>query len=154
MGHGVGAAGPHLFLFRRASRTGPPNAAAWCRRPSSVIEAIDEITHVSFSSDWRRQVAETRGNPEIYAIYTQAVSRHIRPRLVTQRIHELRDYLKQQLYAFVRDFHVELLIVENALAIPMNIPLGLALTEFHRRDRPARPSRIITIFTGNASAFW
>ena len=92
--------------------------------------AIDEITHVSFSDDWVSQVGETRGNPEIYAIYTQAVSRHIRPRLVTQRIHELREYLKQQLYAFVREFHVDLLIVENALTIPMNIPLGLALTEF------------------------
>ncbi len=92
--------------------------------------AVDEITHVSFSDDWCQQVAETRGNPEIYAIYTQAVSRQTRPRLVTQRIHELREYLKQQLYAFVRDFHIELFIVENALAIPMNIPLGLALTEF------------------------
>ena len=92
--------------------------------------AVDEITHVSFSDDWLKQVSETRGHPEIYAIYTQAVSQHTRPRLVTQRIHELREYLKQQLYAFVRDFHIELLIVENALALPMNIPLGLALTEF------------------------
>ncbi len=92
--------------------------------------AVDEITHVSFSDNWLKQVAETRGNPEIYAIYTQAVSRQTRPRLVTQRIHELREYLKQQLYVFVRDFQIDLLIVENALAIPMNIPLGLALTEF------------------------
>src|SRR5512143_1782432 len=92
--------------------------------------AVDEITHVSFSEDWLQRVAETRGNPEVYAIYTQAVSRQTRPRLVTQRIHELREYLKQQLYAFVRDFHIELLLVENALSIPMNIPLGLALTEF------------------------
>src|SRR5512147_3208232 len=91
-------------------------------------EAIDEITNVSFSNDWRQQAAQ-RGDPEIYAIYTQAVSRYTRPRLVTQRIHELRDYLKQQLYSFMRDFRVELLIVENALAIPLNIPLGLALTE-------------------------
>jgi glycosyltransferase involved in cell wall biosynthesis len=93
-------------------------------------DAIDEITHLSFSNDWREAVAAKRGNPEIYAIYTQAVSREIRPSIVTRRIHELRDYLKQQLYAFVREFHVQLLIVENALAIPMNIPLGLALTEF------------------------
>jgi mannosylglucosylglycerate synthase len=92
--------------------------------------AIDEINHVSFSDDWISQVGETRGNPEIYAIYTQAVSRRLRPRLVTQRIHELREYLKQQLYAFTRDFHIDLFIIENALAIPMNIPLGLALTEF------------------------
>lgn len=92
--------------------------------------SVDEITHVSFSNDWSNEVLLERINPEIYAIYTQAVSRHIRPRLVTQRIHELRDLLKQQLYAFVRDFHLDMLVVENALAIPMNIPLGLALTEF------------------------
>ena len=93
-------------------------------------DAIDEIMHVAFSTDWREQVAQTRGNPEIYAIYTQATSRPIRPLMVTQRIHELRELLKRHLYAFVRDFQIELLIVENALAIPMNIPLGLALTEF------------------------
>ncbi len=92
--------------------------------------AIDEITHVSFSSDWSQQVAETRGNPEIYAIYTQAISRQIRPAIVTQRIHEVAAHLKQQLYAFVREFHLDVLIVENALTIPLNIPLGLALTEF------------------------
>jgi glycosyltransferase involved in cell wall biosynthesis len=33
------------------------------------------------------------------------------------------------LHKFVRDFDLRLLIVENALSIPMNIPLGLALTE-------------------------
>ena len=91
--------------------------------------AIDEISLVSFTKDWRAQVALKHGNPEVYAIYTQAISRQVRPLLVTQRIHELQAYLKQQLYSFVRDFQVELLIVENALAIPMNIPLGLALTE-------------------------
>ena len=92
--------------------------------------AIDEINHLSFTEDWSNQVALQRGNPEIYAIYTQAVSRHVRPRLVTQRIHELRDHLKRHLYDFARQFRVEMLIVENALSIPMNIPLGLALTEF------------------------
>ena len=92
-------------------------------------DAIDEIMHVAFSNGWREQVTQTRGNPDIYAIYTQAVSRPVRPRLVTQRIRELCELLKQHLYAFVRDFQIELLIVENALTIPMNIPLGLALTE-------------------------
>ncbi|HLF75721.1 MAG TPA: glycosyltransferase family 4 protein [Anaerolineales bacterium] len=42
----------------------------------------------------------------------------------------MKDYLKQHLYAFVHDFGIELLVVENALAIPLNLPLGLALTEF------------------------
>ena len=48
---------------------------------------------------------------------------------VTRRIHELRLYLKLRLYQFLQAFNIDFLIVENALAIPMNIPLGLALTE-------------------------
>jgi len=53
-----------------------------------------------------------------------------RPPAITRKIHEVGDYLKEQIYSFVRDFHIDLVIVENALAIPMNIPLGIALTEF------------------------
>ncbi|MBI5030148.1 MAG: glycosyltransferase family 4 protein [Chloroflexi bacterium] len=69
-------------------------------------------------------------HPDIAAIYTSAFTQRHRPPDTTQWIHELCDYLKSQLYTFVRDFELELLIVENALAIPLNIPLGLALTEF------------------------
>src|SRR5215216_6080022 len=52
-----------------------------------------------------------------------------RPPEITHRIHELRSYLKDRLYEFIRKFELELLIVENALSIPMNIPLGLAIAE-------------------------
>ena len=52
-----------------------------------------------------------------------------RPPKITKRIHELRGYLKDQLYKFIKKFDIELLIAENALSIPMHIPLGLALTE-------------------------
>jgi glycosyltransferase involved in cell wall biosynthesis len=69
-------------------------------------------------------------HPDIRKIYDVAFSQRTRPLQVTRLIHQLKDYLKEQLYAFVRDFGVELLIAQNALAIPMNIPLGLALTEF------------------------
>jgi glycosyltransferase involved in cell wall biosynthesis len=44
-------------------------------------------------------------------------------------IHELRIELKKSLRSFIDDFDIQLLIVENALSIPMNVPLGLALTE-------------------------
>jgi len=44
-------------------------------------------------------------------------------------IHALRSYLKIQLYNFINQFHIDLLIVENALTIPLNISLGLALAE-------------------------
>jgi len=45
-------------------------------------------------------------------------------------IQAVRFRLKRALYDFAEQFKIDLLIVENALAIPMNIPLGLALTEF------------------------
>jgi glycosyltransferase involved in cell wall biosynthesis len=69
-------------------------------------------------------------HPDVHAIYTVAFSNRARPPAVTRRIHELKDFLKSQIYAFVRDFGIELLIVENAVTIPLNLPLGLALTEF------------------------
>jgi glycosyltransferase involved in cell wall biosynthesis len=52
-----------------------------------------------------------------------------RPPEITRRIHELRSHLKNSLYEFINRFDLELLIVENALSIPMHIPLGLALAE-------------------------
>ena len=49
---------------------------------------------------------------------------------VTESIHTLRSYLKLKLEKFVEQFNIELLVVENALSIPMNIPLGIALAEY------------------------
>lgn len=47
----------------------------------------------------------------------------------SEAIHDLRRELKRGLQEFVSDFDLELLLIENALAIPMNVPLGLALTD-------------------------
>jgi len=69
-------------------------------------------------------------HPDIRKIYDTAFSQRTRPSEITWLIHRLQGYLKEQVYTFVRDFGIELLIAQNALAIPMNIPLGLALTEF------------------------
>ena len=52
-----------------------------------------------------------------------------RPQKITHRIHELRSHLKENLYKFIKKYDIELLIVENAISIPMNIPLGLAIAE-------------------------
>ena len=48
---------------------------------------------------------------------------------VTEAIHYLRSYLKAKLYEFMENFKIDMLIAENALTIPMHVPLGLALTE-------------------------
>jgi glycosyltransferase involved in cell wall biosynthesis len=48
---------------------------------------------------------------------------------VTDTLHHHRSLLKNKLRQFIQLFGIELLIVENALSIPLNIPLGLAITE-------------------------
>ncbi len=44
-------------------------------------------------------------------------------------IQAIRFHLKQHLYQFLRTFDINLLVIENAFALPMNVPLGLALSE-------------------------
>jgi len=48
---------------------------------------------------------------------------------VTRTIHDFRSFLKVKLHEFIDCFGIDLLITENVLAIPMHVPLGLALTE-------------------------
>ena len=48
---------------------------------------------------------------------------------VMASIENLKNILKVRLQEFMAQFQIDLLIVENALAIPLNIPLGLALSE-------------------------
>lgn len=69
-------------------------------------------------------------HPDVEEIYVVSFSQRVRPAEITQRIHQLKEYLKGHLYSFVHQYQLRLLIVENALAIPLNLPLGLALTEF------------------------
>ncbi len=52
-----------------------------------------------------------------------------RSKNVTAKIHEQREYLKQQLHLFLEKFQIDLIVAENSLCLPMHIPLGLALTE-------------------------
>ncbi|MHC4985795.1 MAG: glycosyltransferase family 1 protein, partial [Planctomycetota bacterium] len=70
------------------------------------------------------------GHPEVQWINDQVWGRSYRTRKVTERIQRLTEYLKSTFYRFVEQFRIDILIIENALCIPMHIPLGLALTEF------------------------
>ena len=54
---------------------------------------------------------------------------------ITDLIHGLRAALKDQLRQFISRFEIDLLIVQNAMAIPMNLPLGLALAEIISETR-------------------
>ena len=55
--------------------------------------------------------------------------KQVRSPYVTGRIHALRDYLKVKLYEFIAKFDLDLLIIQNALSLPMHVPLALAIPE-------------------------
>ncbi|MEI7987770.1 MAG: glycosyltransferase family 4 protein [Chloroflexota bacterium] len=69
-------------------------------------------------------------HPDIQKINNVIFYNHIRPEAVTRQIYQIKDYIKRHISDFVRKFDLELLIIENALAIPLNVPLGIALTEY------------------------
>lgn len=76
---------------------------------------IDELAHFK--------------HPQIKEIYKPCFSLHTRPRSLTNKISELKEKLKESLYEFIRKFEINLLIPQNACTIPLNIPLGVAITE-------------------------
>ena len=107
-------------------------------------EVLWEDRHVSF---WYS--GQSDRNPEISHVVPEAyfgfsenkwINQQIwkgeqRDRFVTERIRALADYLKSTLYRFVEKFDIDLLIPQNCLAIPMHVPLGIALTEFISETR-------------------
>ena len=67
-------------------------------------------------------------HPEIRKIYQNCFGVRVRHRLVTDEIQRVTRLLKEHLYTFIEKFNIDLLVPENALTIPLNIPLGVALT--------------------------
>jgi len=68
-------------------------------------------------------------HPQIKSIFRNCFGARVRKRSVTQKIYALKRKLKDRLYDFIKAFEIDLLVPENALTIPLNIPLGIALTE-------------------------
>ena len=69
-------------------------------------------------------------HPDIKDVYLESFDITGRDRAVSKKIYQLAIKLKDHLYEFVEKFNIQLIIPENALTIPLNIPLGIALTEF------------------------
>jgi glycosyltransferase involved in cell wall biosynthesis len=68
-------------------------------------------------------------HPVIKMITDQCFGRVIRTPDVTQMIHEMIWVIKQKLRTAVERLQVDLIIAENCVTIPMNIPLGVAVVE-------------------------
>ncbi len=91
---------------------------------------IDEINQVVFTGTWGHMHEARKKHPEIEELHQDFFSTYMRPSHITQQVQELKDLFKEHLFKFAYRFRLEALITENALTIPINLPLGLALTEF------------------------
>ena len=69
-------------------------------------------------------------HPDIKDVYLASFANTGRERAISKKIYQLAIKLKDHLYEFVEKFNIQIIIPENALTIPLNIPLGIALTEF------------------------
>ncbi len=68
-------------------------------------------------------------HPEVAEVQSRMFGVASRPRAVTNQIQSIKERLKDELYRFIEQFQIEVLLPENILAIPMHVPLGLAMTE-------------------------
>ncbi|MEW6568065.1 MAG: glycosyltransferase family 4 protein [Chloroflexota bacterium] len=68
-------------------------------------------------------------HPTILRLTEMLFSAERRPVAVSSGVQDLKEHLKDELCKFLKEFDIYLLVVENALSLPVNIPLGLALTE-------------------------
>jgi len=69
------------------------------------------------------------GHPQVMALQAKLYGVSRRDRVTTNEIRALTEHLKDSIYRFIDRFKLELLIPQNILAIPMHVPLGLAMTE-------------------------
>ena len=68
-------------------------------------------------------------HPEIRDIYRSCFGVHRRSRYITDKIYHLKEKIKEHLYQFIDQYHIDLIVPQNALAIPLNLPLGMAIAE-------------------------
>ncbi|HEY8901891.1 MAG TPA: glycosyltransferase family 4 protein [Chthoniobacterales bacterium] len=68
-------------------------------------------------------------HPAVLEIQAELFGVTTRTPETTRRVEEMRGRLAAELRAFVERFGVDLLVIQNALAIPMHVPLGLAIAD-------------------------
>jgi len=127
--------------------------AGVCDRPAAISHVVPEafFGHPDIAEINRAVFASHAVAPEFAAAHGFTVL--VRPPAISARIQELQVLLKSELYAFTRTFALDLLVIENASAIPLNLPLGLAISEFiaetgmptiaHHHDLPWERQRFL-----------
>ena len=102
------------------------------------VKVLTQMGHQTFffagESDWVEERSYVLPeahfeHPDIRKITKDLFDDYRRSPETTQLVEKVKIHIKKNLHKFVQQFNIQVLIIENAMAIPMNIPLGLALTE-------------------------
>lgn len=88
---------------------------------SGLSDRPDEISMVVPEAYFRHEEIRDR----YYRFFREVV----RTEEDTSWIHSRREYFRAHLVNFVKEFNIDVLIPQNLLSFPLNIPLTLALTE-------------------------
>ncbi len=105
------------------------------RKWADVLAALQhECFFFAGESDWPPErsyvVPEAHfEHPAVLQLSADLFDDYVRTPETSHRIDTLKTYLKAHLHHFIREYDLKLLIIENAMAIPVHVPLGLALTE-------------------------
>lgn len=105
---------------------------------SKWADVLEEMGHKCFyfsglsdrPSDRSMVVGEAHFlEPENHKYYLRFFNSTERTKEETQWIHTRREFFKEHLYAFINTFKLDLLIPQNLLSFPLNVPLSMALVE-------------------------
>jgi glycosyltransferase involved in cell wall biosynthesis len=92
-----------------------------CYWMAGLLDAPPEISHIAPLAFFNHS--------EVAKVQDKLFGVARRDRQVSNQIQSIKERLKDEIYAFMAKFRLEVLIPENILAIPMHVPLGLAMTE-------------------------
>lgn len=121
------------FISTRLS--GTDGVSLEVRKWVNVLERLGyECFYFAGESEWPNDrsyvVPEAHfKHPTIQKLNHDLFNDYVRSPETSQTVEKLKNHLKSHVHKFVNQFELEFFIVENAWAIPMNVPLGLALSE-------------------------
>lgn len=92
-----------------------------CYWMAGLLDGPPETTHLAPLAFFN--------HPEVVEVQGKLFGVVFRNRAVSNQIQSIKERLKDEIYRFIEKYQLEVLVPENILAIPMHVPLGLAMTE-------------------------
>ncbi len=97
------------------------NQGHQCYWFAGKLDKEEKISFLARSADFKEQ--------QNISINNQLFGKQKTTVKIAKTIHQVASFLANQLKTFIEMYAIDFLVVQNSLAIPMNIPLGLALTD-------------------------